>query len=183
MLLLILISTDLFVFVAGERWLDAGIYTRLLIPWLCVNFISSPLGVLFMVMNIQHIQLIYNIFLFIARVAVISIGGVFLKNAEISFMLFSGVGVVFNLWMIYYLMKRNNIKFLKFISYFVKYLLYSLPLLFLSALGKWWMELPPSANIFTGFCLSMLYFIIVIRQDSELREFVSGLMNSLFKGE
>lgn len=181
MLLLFFISTDLFVVVAGERWLDAGIYTRLLIPWICVNFISFPLSILFMVMNIQHIQLIYNIFLFIARVTALCIGGFFLKNAEISFMLFSGVGVVFNLWMIYYLMTRNNIKFLKFISYFVLYFSYSLPFLVITAFGKWWMKLPPLFNILSCFCLSLLYFVIVISRDSELREFVSGFFNQFVK--
>jgi len=181
MLLLFFISTDLFVVIAGERWLDAGIYTRLLIPWLCVSFISFPLSVLFMVMNLQNIQLIFNIFLFVARAAALCIGGIFIKDEEITIMLFSGVGVLFNLWIIYYLMKLNNLKFLKFISYFGLYFLYSLPLLIFTALGKWWMELPPLANIFSGFCLSLLYFVIVIRQDSELREFVSGLVNTLFK--
>ena len=174
MLLLILISTDLFVIIAGERWLDAGVYTRLLIPWMCVGFISFPLSVLFPVMNLQDIQLVYNIFLFIARVAALCIGGIFIKDEEMTILLFSGVGTVFSLWMIFYLMTRNNIKFVKFISYFVLYFSYSLPFLVIAAFGKWWMKFPPLFNILSCFCLSLLYFFIVIRRDSELREFVSG---------
>lgn len=61
-LIIYLFSVDIFSFVFGESWELAGQIASSLTPWLFLNFISSPLSMLFIKLNKQDIMLIFSIF-------------------------------------------------------------------------------------------------------------------------
>jgi len=52
--IVLLWGPELFGFVFGEKWKIAGVYAQLLTPWLFVNFISSPISPLPLVLNKQR---------------------------------------------------------------------------------------------------------------------------------
>jgi teichuronic acid exporter len=45
---------ELFAFVFGENWREAGVYAEIMAPWLMVNFITSPISPLPMILNKQR---------------------------------------------------------------------------------------------------------------------------------
>lgn len=54
------IVEELFVFVFGEQWRLAGVYTKILLPYFAVNFIVSSLSVTDSIMERQHWYAIFN---------------------------------------------------------------------------------------------------------------------------
>jgi len=52
---------DIFVFVFGEKWQTAGQIASLLIPWVFVNFVSSPISNVYIVLHHQEKMLLFSI--------------------------------------------------------------------------------------------------------------------------
>ncbi|HEY9459863.1 MAG TPA: oligosaccharide flippase family protein [Paralcaligenes sp.] len=73
-LVLLIAGPQLFAFVFGESWREAGIFSQWMAPWLYVVFITSPLGALFDVLERQQQELIFETALFITRIATIAVG-------------------------------------------------------------------------------------------------------------
>ena len=52
-LILFLISPQLFTFVFGDKWLEAGQIAQILVPWLFLNFLVTPVSCLPLIVNKQ----------------------------------------------------------------------------------------------------------------------------------
>jgi lipopolysaccharide exporter len=59
------IGPELFGLVFGAAWGESGVYARILIPWLLVQFVLSPLTYLFFVNNNQRLYLVFNLCQFV----------------------------------------------------------------------------------------------------------------------
>ena len=57
-----LFSVDIFIFVFGKNWSLAGESASIMSPWLFLNFLTSPLSQIFIVLNKQEIMLTFSIF-------------------------------------------------------------------------------------------------------------------------
>jgi O-antigen/teichoic acid export membrane protein len=75
MLLLSIVGQDLFVLFLGKDWGEAGIYTQILSIWMFFWFISSPLSIIFRVIEKQEFSLVINLFILITRFLSLYIGG------------------------------------------------------------------------------------------------------------
>lgn len=73
-LLLFLVGPDLFAFVFGSDWRQAGEFARWMTPWLYLVFVSSPLSTLFAVMEQQKRGLAFQAILLTTRVGALLIG-------------------------------------------------------------------------------------------------------------
>jgi O-antigen/teichoic acid export membrane protein len=92
----------------GENWTDVGFYARILIPWLFFAFLSNPITSLIMILNKQKTMVVYDVFLLIFRFLALFVGYYFYKNIVISLLLFSGVGMLFNILIFIYLFKTSK---------------------------------------------------------------------------
>lgn len=92
-------------FLFGENWNSAGVYVRILIPWLFVMFLNSPVSTLITILNKQKTILGYNILLLISRFFALYLGYTIYNDILISLFLFSVVGVFFNLIILIYFFK------------------------------------------------------------------------------
>lgn len=61
-IVLYLFSVDIFQFVFGEKWKLAGEVASTMSLWLFLNFISSPLSTIYLILNKQEIMIIFSIF-------------------------------------------------------------------------------------------------------------------------
>ncbi len=89
-------------FVFGKNWTDVGLYLRILIPWLFLMFLASPLTPLILILNKQKVILLYDILLLTFRFLSLYIGYVIFNDVIISLILFSGTGVIFNIFILIY---------------------------------------------------------------------------------
>ena len=64
----------LFAFVFGEKWLNAGNYSRVLSFWILFNFTASPLSFILTVLEKQEKSFFWEILLFVVRVLPFIIG-------------------------------------------------------------------------------------------------------------
>jgi O-antigen/teichoic acid export membrane protein len=92
----------------GDNWSDVGLYARILIPWLFFAFLSNPISSLIMILNKQKIMLLYDVFLLTFRFLALFVGYYFYKNIVISLLLFSGIGMLFNILIFIYLLKTSK---------------------------------------------------------------------------
>ncbi len=61
-LVIYLFSVDIFSFVFGENWKLAGESASVMAPWLFINFVTSPLVSVMLVLNKQELVLLFSLF-------------------------------------------------------------------------------------------------------------------------
>jgi O-antigen/teichoic acid export membrane protein len=93
LLLLTFVGSDLFALVFGARWSEAGYYAQILSVWTFFWFISSPLSLLFTVLERQEFSLAINVAILLTRWASLTVGGA-LHNVRLGLLLFSVSGVL-----------------------------------------------------------------------------------------
>ncbi len=99
MLPLFVFIKEIFSFVFGEEWRDAGLFIQILSPWILLIFISSPFATLPQIFNQQKKALIIEIISFILKSMVLVLGGLFLsiEGTLVGLMLISVLIISYNL--------------------------------------------------------------------------------------
>ena len=92
-MLIALAGPELFGFVFGSAWREAGVYAQILSPWIFLWFISSPLSMIYPALGRQGLALILNSAIFVTRFLALLIGGV-RGDIYLALALFAGSGVV-----------------------------------------------------------------------------------------
>jgi len=108
--LLFFASPFLFKLILGNSWdchLASNI-ARILIPWLLVGFLNSSLGLIINILKKQSAYTIYNFLLLVFRFLSIWLGYLFSKNLLFALFLFSITGLIFNLFLVFYLLKVSK---------------------------------------------------------------------------
>ena len=103
--------------ILGKEWQQVGIYLRVLIPWLFIMFLSSPLTSLIVILNKQKTILFYDVFLLLFRFLAFYFGYYIYNDILISLIFFSAVGVVFNIFILAYFFKVSKIECKKRTAY------------------------------------------------------------------
>ena len=93
MLALAVVGKDLFIFLFGPGWAEAGLYAQILSMWAFVWFVSSPLSTLFGVFEKQEQGLVIQIVIFVSRFASLAVGA-YLGDARIALGVFAMAGIV-----------------------------------------------------------------------------------------
>lgn len=115
LLMLTFIGRDLYVFVFGERWAEAGVYTQILSVWAIVWFVSSPLSTLYGVLGKQAEGLVLQLVVLISRFASIGIG-LYFENAKVALILFSISGFFIYGYLIFKILVFSGGDFIRMIS-------------------------------------------------------------------
>jgi O-antigen/teichoic acid export membrane protein len=97
-------------FIFGDDWLQVGLYARILIPWLFLSFLSNPLTPLIIILNKQKTILYYDIVLLVSRFLALYLSFKFYNDIVISLLFFSGIGMLFNIFIFTYLLKISKEK-------------------------------------------------------------------------
>jgi len=101
-------AQDVFAFIFGENWRETGKYTQVMIPWLFLMFMNSPITHIVGIMRQQRFYLFYEIALLIARSLALICGALFYNLAMISIALYGFVGFSFNLFLMFYLLRISK---------------------------------------------------------------------------
>ncbi|MDT4823861.1 Polysaccharide biosynthesis protein [compost metagenome] len=92
-LLVFFAAEDIFVWIFGDAWREAGLFASWMILGLSVQFVYSPISMLLMVTNGQNINLYIHAFMFCAKAGSV-VFGYYLESPLIAILGFSMVGVV-----------------------------------------------------------------------------------------
>lgn len=92
-LLLFIFAEDVFIFAFGVEWAIAGEYAKILTPMFFMRFIVSPLSVMFMIAEVQRLDLIWQIMLFVLVIFSFFVGYYF-KSLQVALIGFSSAYVI-----------------------------------------------------------------------------------------
>lgn len=94
----------IFATIFGEEWKAAGEIARILALWYGISLIVTPLTMLLDVKGYLKWELNYNILFFLIRFLGLVLGGI-LGDFYITLAIFSGIGIVLNIYMLVFIHK------------------------------------------------------------------------------
>ncbi len=174
-LLLAVLGDNLFAFVFGARWADAGVYGQILSFSIFINFIMGPSLVLVNVLEKQEVGLIFNIVNAVASFASIIIGGL-LTNIYLALSLLSllnglavfGVGLL----MMYFV----GLSLSKIFSTLLKCFLTCMPIIIVVAVAKWYFSVPSIYLLIIGAFGAVLYYGKLLKDDKLLQSTIVAVL-------
>lgn len=174
MILLMLIGEQIFTFAFGDNWQIAGTYVKILVPWIFLVFLSSPISTLYNVYEKQTVWLIFSIILLGSRVVALVIGGTY-GSPEFALALYSFTGIVFWLWNNAYLLGLAGISKKESIGILLKYttigLVVSIPIILIELISTSFYII-----IFAAVVMTVIYYVITLRDDPMFRKMFSTFM-------
>lgn len=145
-------APNLFYFIFGNNWAEAGVYARWMTFWLGAVFIATPFNALFSILEKQQEGMLFQLVVLLGRTGSIFIGFYFdnILIAIILFSIFSGIswiGIVIRL--AWHIGCDTTAIFLIFIKRFLQSMLLLTPFiigsLFFTSVYIWWSTLVLSA--------------------------------------
>jgi len=103
-LFIVLFAPDIFSFIFGESWKEAGVYTQILSPWLLLNILVSTISFIPSLVNMQKKAFQVSIF-YTIMVSLAILVGVFYHNIYLSLFLFSFVACCVLLYNLQWILK------------------------------------------------------------------------------
>lgn len=107
---LLFLGKQLFLFVFGSKWEVAGFYTQILAPWTIVWFVSSPISLIYTILQKQNILLLLTVLNLVTRFLSLYIGSLY-NNSVLGLILFSITGIIIYTLVLlgsFMLAKRND---------------------------------------------------------------------------
>lgn len=101
-IVILFFGKEVFASLFSNEWLEAGKMAQYLILWYFLGMITAPVSTLLDVKQKLKSEFIYNFILLILRTLAIVIGGL-LHNFLLAILLFSAVGCVMNLILLFYI--------------------------------------------------------------------------------
>jgi len=175
MILLMILGEEVFTFAFGKNWYISGTYVKILVPWIFLVFLASPISSLYSVYEKQKVWFTYSMALLVSRFVALSIGGIYSKSPEFSLALFSFTGAIFSLWNNAYLLNLVGISKRESLEILIKYIAIgvavSIPLILLEALSASFYVIILAAIIITP-----IYYGITLRDDPTFKKIFSTFL-------
>ena len=109
-LIIVIFAPDIFGFIFGENWREAGVYTQILSPWLWMVFFAATISFVPSLLNMQRRALLLEIIYTTLRVLAIGIG-LWYQSVYIALICYSIVGFLmlnYNIWWMLSSLKKVN---------------------------------------------------------------------------
>ena len=100
--ILFFVSPYVYGIIFGAEWKEAGKYAQVLIPWLFLIFINSPLTSMLTILNRQKIYLVYESVLLLLRLFALWAGYHFFHSVLYSLAFYSAISVFFNVILFFF---------------------------------------------------------------------------------
>lgn len=170
MILLVILGEQIFTFAFGEEWGISGTYVRILVPWIFLVFLSSPITTLYNVFEKQKVWLIFSMSLLVSRVVALVIGGRY-GSPEFALALYSFTGIVFWLWNNAYLLGLAGISKKESLEVLIKYAIIgfavSIPLILVELISSSFYVI-----IITAVITTVMYYAITLHEDPDRKSVV-----------
>ncbi len=102
------VGSFFFDFIFGQGWEQAGLYAAILLPWLTVAFLNSPVSWLITVLNKQKTVFFFDMVLLIMRFLSIYLSYKLLFGEITAVAMYSMTGFLFGIFMFFYLIKISK---------------------------------------------------------------------------
>lgn len=169
MLIVGMVGPDLFGFVFGENWHEAGLYARYLVPFVFMMFVCSPLSSVLMILERQGLQLLMNVGFAVVVIGALVAGGILTQQGLWALAMFSAGGAGYKMFVFTVYVTLAQARLGPIVVHLLRQLLCAAPTAAIIAFVKWGLGLG-SMYVFLAAVISTLpYIFIALRQDAELR--------------
>jgi len=158
-----LLAPSIFVPVLGAEWLEAGRITQILSPWVALNFVYSPLSMIFIIMMLQK-----HAFIFVSIYTALRLLSLYLGRHDpiIAITILSYVGsisMILGIAIPAYFIKINmKMMFLKIIKAFAEIITELMPIIFATLCFH--NSVPLHWCIITCICSGIIYYYFLWKQ-------------------
>ena len=173
MLTVSVIGEELFAFVFGSVWAEAGFYTQLLSVWAVLWFISSPLSTIYMIQENQGFGLRINLVNFASRLVALVAGGI-LGSARLAILFFALAGIGVYGYLCIRLLLFSGIPARRTFNIVASAVFQFMPLGIL-LVGLKLIGTPALIHLSIGMVACALYYVYLLRSDSQFRAVLGGL--------
>jgi len=178
-LLITVTGENIFSFLFGSQWSEAGVYAQILSPWFLFVFFGAPISVLFSVLEMQGSFLLFNSALLATRVVSLVIGGLN-SSILIALILYAGTGSIMWIGLCVYLLKKTCVPIHVLVPDVLKIMLIALIALLPVAVLK--VYAVQNLYVVVAGCLAtILYYTVLYFQDKEFQEIVANYFGRLFR--
>ncbi len=108
--IIILWGPELFAFVLGKPWREAGVYAQILSPWIFMKFISQPISQIPMIVDRQKAMFLFSLIGIFLIFGSLSYGGLVGDNLKIGFYLVSITQTIYLSALIFWLLRISGIR-------------------------------------------------------------------------
>ncbi len=177
MMVFIIIGEDMFSFFLGSSWYTAGIYAKIMAPWIFLRFIYAPVSSVFNILEKQNVALCFNFVFVISIFAVLYIGGTY-GDPMIALTLLSATAVL--LWGTadLYILRMSDVRCIEEIKFLIEYLAIafaiSLPLIVVK-----YLSLSIYVIFIVAFAVTFAYYLVVMYKDPTLRDQLYGTLKTI----
>jgi lipopolysaccharide exporter len=170
LLLLTFIGKDLFIFLFGPSWGEAGFYIQILSVFAVSFFITSPISSILAIVEKQKIGFVFSSINLFLRFISIYIGGI-LGSATLSILIFSLTGMVGYGCTGFYFMHLAGVKIQKTITIIGMNLVVFLPAGIVMSIAKI-IQVTSTIELLLAALLLFVYFGYLIKTDSTIRDII-----------
>jgi lipopolysaccharide exporter len=179
-IILALAGKELCMVIFGPEWSEAGIFLQILVFWIFLGLITSPLTYLFIIFEKQKFTLLYNSIVFIIRFGALVIGGL-TGNIYFTIILLSVVGICSNGFVFWWLMKISNASIRTIVTQFFPYILLGIPVAGIMIFTKWILQLIPILLCIIGIISAIFYYFVSVHEDPEMRNIINDFWRILIR--
>ena len=94
--------------ILGENWKKTGVFVRILLPLIFLSFLNAPISSIITILKKQKNILSLDILKLLLRFCGIYIGYKFYNSMTIAILLFSLIGIAYNLFLMYYFLSISK---------------------------------------------------------------------------
>jgi O-antigen/teichoic acid export membrane protein len=164
-LILSILGEDMFNFIFGSNWSEAGIYAQILAFSILVEFITAPLGSLFNVLEKQKEALQFNILLMALRLSALIAGGV-TGNIFVLISIFVIADMIARSAKFTYIFRQSHFKIARATGIILKAFALAVPFIFCLIFFKFILNFGALVNIWLAVLMIMInYFLLMHRND------------------
>ena len=177
-LLLAIVGEELFAIILGTQWAEAGLYIQILIMFLFLQFIFSPLSTILIVLERQVSYMIFDTILFGARLLALIAGGI-RGDILMTIALFSSASAVCYCFLGYWILLRADVSIKHTLFHSARYLKYCAPMICIMVFAKWGLVLNPILILLLASLTAIYYYAAVFREDKMLRDAAKRMVTLL----
>lgn len=169
-----IIGPELFAVLFGDVWVEAGLYAQILSIWTFVWFISSPLSTIWIVLEKQAFGMRVTTLNFVTRIISLVLGGI-IGSPVVALLLFAFSGILVYGYLNVRMLLFSGVKMIH-----VRRHLFSSLKLFcpfgVTLAGLKIANVEPPFLLAVTCIFGMIYYLYLIRTDSQIKNLISGLM-------
>lgn len=109
-MIIVVVGPDMFSLVFGELWREAGEFARWMAPWIYIQFVTSPLSLVYTILEEQRRGLIFQLLLFILQ-AIALFTGILFNDLKNTIILVSGASIIGYSYMLFETSRLSNLPF------------------------------------------------------------------------